>query len=166
MIDFGAAFRNITYSAAKVRKCFPDAAMSEIERAISVAESEQSCDIRFVVEGGMPLHFSFSGRGSRTRALELFSNLGVWDTEENNGVLFYILLAERSFEIVADRGVTKKLKESDWLTLATTVKSYFTDEKWMEGAVRGVRELSGMLQPHFPAKEKKNELPNKPVVLV
>ena len=59
------------------------------------------------VEAGLPLSYLWRERRARERALAMFGKLRVWDTEHNNGVLIYLLLAEHAIEIVADRGLNR-----------------------------------------------------------
>ena len=44
----------------------------------------------------------------------MFGKLRVWDTEHNNGVLIYLLLAEHAIEIVADRGLNEQVPPQQW----------------------------------------------------
>ncbi len=106
------------------------------------------------------------GVSSRERAIELFSKYRIWDTEENSGILLYILLADRSFEIVADRGIVKLEKEKSFVEISSMIEKKFKEQKFEEGVILGIGSLTKMLAKHFPAKKKKkNEISNKPILI-
>ena len=97
-----------------VGRAFPPSAMAAIEEAIAKSEREHSGELRFAVEPALDTSALLAGQSGRERALEVFSQLRVWDTEENNGVLIYLLLADRDIEIVADRGVNARVPQAEW----------------------------------------------------
>ena len=156
--------RNLTFRQAKVRSSFPNHVMDEIERAIAAAEAIQSCEIRFVVEGRMPLRFLRQENAVRQRAVHLFSELRIWDTEGNNGILFYVILSEQRFELVADRAVAKVVTDSDWQAIGKSISGHFAAGFWKEGVLHGIQELAACLKPHFPPGGR-SELSNRPIVL-
>jgi uncharacterized membrane protein len=73
-----------------------------------------SGEIRVCVEAGLPLSYLWRGATARERAVTMFGKLRVWDTEHNNGVLIYLLLAEHAIEIVADRGLARHVPQAQW----------------------------------------------------
>ena len=96
----------------------------------------------------------------------MFSLLRVWDTEENNGVLIYLLLADRAAEIVVDRGIHAKVDSADWRHICRRMESAFAKREFEPGVVSGIEEVSRLLARHFPPRRgDRNELPDKPVVL-
>ena len=106
--------KHLLTTHGQVKRAFPRSALNAIEAAIKASEAAHAGEIRFVVEGsmdGMPL---FRGETSRNRAIELFAQLRVWDTEHNNGLLIYLLIADRAVEIVADRGIHAKVGTEAW----------------------------------------------------
>jgi len=137
-----------------------------IERAIKESETAHIGEIRFAVEGaldGIPL---LEGQSARERALEVFSQLRVWDTEHNNGVLIYLLLADRHVEIVADRGVHARVGLQEWETICRQMEADFKQGHYREGAVAGIQGVTRHLAVHFPATgDRRNELADKPVLL-
>ena len=90
---------------SRVRRIFPPKVLATIEQAIKAGEATHSGQIRFVVEGALDGAPLFRNQSARERALDVFSHLRIWDTAHNNGVLIYLLLADRDVEIVADRGI-------------------------------------------------------------
>src|SRR5690606_33214165 len=92
------AYRHMRHGAHSARRAFPDAALERIEAAIERSEREHHAELRVAIEASLPLRDVFRGRTPRDRALEVFAQTGVWDTEANNGVLLYVLLADHAVE--------------------------------------------------------------------
>ncbi len=150
----------------KYRKLFPQETLNAIESAIHQSESQHSGELRFVIEHTLPSRLIWQGVSSWQRALKLFSNLRVWDTEENSGVLIYLLLAERTVHIVADRGINKKVSQTQWDEIALTMQQMFQQGHFQEGSLMGINQITCLLIRHFPASaDNPNELPDTPIVL-
>src|SRR5262249_10485055 len=151
---------------AATRRRFTPAALAEIEAAIKEVEAGHSGEIRFVVETALDLNELLSGLAPRARALQVFSFTRVWDTEANNGVLIYVLLADRDVEILADRGIAARVPPQEWETICREIEAHFRDGRFAQGSVAGVRSVGGLLARHFPGdRGDKNELPDQPVLL-
>ena len=101
----------------QVSRAFPRKTLIAIEQTVKASETAHAGEIRFVVEGALHSTPLLDGQSARERALEVFSQLRIWDTEHNNGVLIYLLLADRDVEIVADRGIHSKLGTREWETI-------------------------------------------------
>ncbi len=149
-----------------VRRHFPKAALHRIEQAIAASEKTHDGEIRFVVEGDLHPLAILQGISPRDRAIALFSQLGIWDTEQNNGVLIYLLMADHDVEILADRGINHHLGQHGWEHICRTMQSRFRQGQFEEGVIDAISEIGKSLQQYYPATpEDKNELPNKPIVL-
>lgn len=149
-----------------VRRAFPRNALDAIERAIATHEKRHRGELRFAVEGGLPVVPFFTGRTARERAIEVFSRLRVWDTEDNAGVLVYLLLADRRVEIVADRGIHARVGTAAWDAICGEMQSAFAAGRFEAGAILGIEAISDLLAAHFPpGEENPNELADMPVVL-
>ena len=149
----------------QVTRAFPRSALNAIEKAIKSSETTHAGEIRFVVEGaldGMPL---FKGQSPRERALELFAQLRVWNTEHNSGLLIYLLLADRAVEIVADRGIHAKVGAEEWRKVCHQMETAFKQSNYEGGVISGVQAVTQHLVRHFPANDRPNELPDRPVLL-
>jgi uncharacterized membrane protein len=150
----------------QVRRHFPKAAMQSIETAIANSECSHLGELRFAVEAGLPWQDLLRAVTPRERAVEVFSQLHIWDTEHNSGVLIYLLLAERHVEIVADRGIHAKVGEQGWQAICRAMEARFHAGEFERGVTEGVGAITGLLQQHFPAQGvNQNELPDAPVVL-
>ena len=151
---------------ASVRHVFPHSTLEAIERAIREIETQCDGQIRFSVEAALDLAPLLAGQSARERAVEVFSHLRIWDTEHNNGVLIYLLLADRDVEIVADRGVHAKVGKEVWESICLEMEAAFREGKFEEGALTGIRSIGRHLVHHYPcAGEKVNELPDNPVLM-
>jgi uncharacterized membrane protein len=149
-----------------VARTLPPAAMNAIEQAIAKGERQHRGEIRFAAEAALEGSALFAGQSARERAVEVFSLLGVWDTEENNGVLIYLLLADRDFEIVADRGVNANVSSAEWEQICRRMESHFSTGQFEQGIVAGIAEVSSLLARYYPPRPgDRNELPDKPVIL-
>ena len=150
----------------QVNRTFPRQTLIAIERAIKASETAHVGEIRFVVEGGLDGTPLFKGQSARERAIDVFSQLRIWDTEHNNGLLIYLLLADRAVEIVADRGIHSKVGSQEWEDICRKMETAFKHASYERGAVSGIQAVTQHLMKHFPASGAgQNELPDKPVVL-
>lgn len=158
--------RHLFLDDIAVRRAFPRAALDAIGRAVGEQEKRHCGELRIVVEGGLPLMALVSGRSAHERALEHFMRLRVWDTEDNAGVLIYVLLADRRVEIVADRGIQARVGNTAWETICGAMQREFAAGRFEAGALSGLGSISDLLATHFPAKgATPNELPDAPVVV-
>ncbi len=150
-----------------VKRAFPPAAMRAIEKAIAEEERRHEGELRFAVEASLPVTDIVRGVQSRARAIGWFGRLGVWDTEQNCGVLIYLLLADRRVEIVADRGIHSKVGTAAWEAICGEMQQEFARGEFERGVVIGLRAVSDLLAAHYPAggDVNPNELPDKPAVL-
>jgi uncharacterized membrane protein len=149
-----------------VRRHFPGSALAAIEAAIAAGEQRHEAEIRFVVEGALDPRAILRGITPRARAIDVFSELRIWDTEHNNGVLIYLLLADRDVEIVADRGVAAKIPAAEWEAICREMEKHLGAGSYGDAAVAGIRATSDLLARHFPSRGPRHgEQPDEPVVL-
>jgi uncharacterized membrane protein len=150
----------------RVRRVFPQEVLASIEQAIKAGEATHSGQVRFVVEGALDGAPLFKGQSARERALDIFSHLRIWDTAHNNGVLIYLLLADRDVEIVADRGIDAKVGAAGWQKICAAMEADFRGGNFSGGVIKGIAAVSQQLAAHFPKHGAgPNELPDKPVVM-
>ena len=150
------------------RRAFPPAVRHRIGAAIGMQERRHTGELRFVVEGGLSPLAVLRGITSRQRAVELFAQLGVWDTEANNGVLIYVLLADRAVEVVADRGIHDRVGVQSWEIICGEMQRRFAEGRFEEGALVGLQSISDLLVDHFPAtagQANPDELPDDLLLL-
>jgi uncharacterized membrane protein len=150
----------------RARRVFPRDALTLIEQAIKAGEATHSGQVRFVVEGALDGRPLFSGQSARERALDIFAHLRIWDTTHNNGVLIYLLLADRKVEIVADRGIDAKVGRAGWQRICDAMEADFRTGNFAGGVIKGIQSVSRELARYFPRQTAgPNELPDAPVVI-
>ena len=141
-------------------------ALAQIEQRIAASEARHSGEIRVCVEAGLPFSYLRRGADARERAIAMFGKLRVWDTEHNNGVLIYLLLAERAIEIVADRGLVPYVDAATWEKIMAGMQAAFQEGRFGAGIEQAVDAVDALLVRHFPLAEGQanpNELPDAPV---
>lgn len=147
-----------------LKRYFPPVELQRITAAITQAERHHHAEIRFCVEGALDLRELLRGLTPRECALSAFSDLRVWDTEHNSGVLIYLLLADHDIEIVADRGINAKVESAEWESICREMESGFRAGRYADAVIAGIERISTLLARHFPADESPlNQLPNEPV---
>lgn len=149
------------------RRALDDAALARLQARVATGERRHSGEIRLCIEAGLPLSYLWRGASARERALALFGKLRVWDTEHNNGVLVYLLLAEHCIEIVADRALARRLPAAHWQALADGMAQAFREGRFEAGLEQAVDAVDAALAAHFPlapGESNPNELPDEPLV--
>ena len=166
-MDIKRWFKHLTTGQLALRFCFPQSTLNVIEQAIRQSEKLHGGEICFAVEMALNTVPLLKNQTARERAIEVFSQLRVWDTEHNNGVLIYVLLADRDVEIIADRGISAKVPEVEWGLICSAMESAFRQRRFETGVVEGIEAIGKQLAMHFPpdARKGKNELSDKPAVL-
>ncbi|HEY3180072.1 MAG TPA: TPM domain-containing protein [Casimicrobiaceae bacterium] len=159
-------WRHLATDHMSVRRAFPVATLERIEAAIAAGERTHRGQLCVAIESALPAARVLKQLTPRERALEIFGLLRVWDTEENSGVLVYLLLADRDVEIVADRGIHRAVGDAVWKSICERMEESFRAGNYADGVVTGVAEISRLLANHFPRDgEGLNELSDKPVIL-
>ena len=151
-----------------LRRALPPEALERITQRVTASERGHSGEIRVCVEAGLPLSYLWRGADARERAVALFGKLRVWDTEHNNGVLIYLLLAEHRIEIVADRGIDRRAGAAHWHGLVERMSQAFREGRYEAGLEQAVDAVDELLRSHFPlaaGAANPNELPDAPLRL-
>ena len=165
-MDVKRFFRHLVTDRWVARGAFPPRTMAAIEATIEREEARHDGEVRFAVEPSLPFGALLAGSSPRERAIEVFTRLRVWDTEQNAGVLIYVLLADKDVEIVADRGIHARVGETAWEAICGAMQREFAEGRFEAGAIVGVRAISDLLATHFPPRAvNPDELPNRPVIL-
>lgn len=165
-MDIGRVLRHLAMFRWRADRAFSSQALISIEQAIQASEAVHAGEIRFVVEAALDGAPLFQGQSARERAIDLFSQLRIWDTELNNGVLIYLLLADRDVEIVADRGIHGRVGAREWENICHAMELAFRQGNFEGGVVNGVQAVTQQLKKHFPAAGAgRNELNDSPVML-
>ncbi len=160
-------WQHLAASHRSVRRAFPDSTLKAIEDAVRTGERLHDGEIRFAVEADLDWRELLRSTTSRQRAIEVFSRLRMWDTERNNGLLIYLLFADRNVEIVADRGVSERVADAAWQEICDAMRARFAAGEFETGALHGIAAASRLMAAHFPADpgRGRDELPDRPVLL-
>jgi len=165
-MDILRVFRHLATTRWSTRRHFPRPVRTAIEEAIAECESRHGGEIRFIVETAFDLPELWRNLAPRTRALQLFGQFGVWNTEHNNGVLIYVLMADHDVEIVADRGIAARVPQAEWDAVCRQMEHHYREGRFRDGSVVGILGVGALLGRHFPGRRPSdNELPNQPVLL-
>ena len=158
----------------------PPDLVERLMQRVAASESRHSGQIRICVEAGLPFSYLWRHvrRGVplrqviRQRAVTMFGKLRVWDTERNNGVLVYLLLADHAIELVADRGLNAFVTPADWQAMVQHMGQAFREHRFEDGLTQALEEVSAVLVAYFPrdaveavAHGPGNELPDAPVLV-
>lgn len=159
--------KHLNIGPRDVRRAFPRTALQKITEAIRIGELQHTGQVRFMVEDALGLLTLFKNTSARERALEVFSRLRIWDTEHNNGVLIYLLLADKDVEIIVDRGASSRIPEKTWQDICQKIEVSFSQGFFIEGVLEGIETTNQVLTAYFPRTSSQviNDLPDQPVVL-
>lgn len=160
---FARMLRHGRVGERALRRALDPAALARLQAAVAASEGQHSGEIRLSVEAGLPLSYLWADLTARDRALTLFGKLRVWDTEHNNGVLIYLLLAEHAIEIVADRGLARHVPQAQWDALVAGMRDEFRAGRFEAGLAQAIAAVDALLRQHFalrPGQANPNELPD------
>ena len=166
MVNFKRWFTHAFMPPWVWRRAFPQTTLDAIEAAIRTSETTHGGEIRFAIENSLAASRVWRGVTGRERAIEMFTHLRVWDTEQNSGVLVYLLLADHDIEIVADRGIAARVDPAAWEGVAQAMEAAFRQGEFERGALAGIEQISALLAAHFPPSgHNPDELANRPVIV-
>jgi uncharacterized membrane protein len=172
MVNFKRWLKHVFMPPWAWRRAFPRTTLDAIEAAIRASETTHGGEIRFAIENSLAGSRVWRGISGRERAIEVFSQFRVWDTEHNSGVLVYLLLADRDIEIVADRGIASRVDATAWEAVAQAMEAAFRKGEFERGALLGIEQISALLTENFPlaghlfpSGGNPDELGNRPVIV-
>jgi uncharacterized membrane protein len=163
----GRIFKHRWMDERDVRRAVPPELLTKLERYIAASEARHTGEIRICIEAGLPMSYLWRNATPRERAITMFGKLRVWDTERNNGVLIYLLLAENAIEIIADRAVFMPTNAMVWQEIVDRLAVHLRRSDFERGLTQALEEISAVLAQHFPQaadQARQNELPNAPDV--
>jgi uncharacterized membrane protein len=170
--------KHLWLDASDTARAIPPDMLERLARRVAASERRHSGEIRICVESSLPASYLWRLESShslaaltRERAVAMFGKLRVWDTEHNNGILIYLLLAEHAIEIVADRGVDRHVAPAQWQAMVAHMASAFKEQRYEDGLTQALEECSAVLMQHFEVKgdasgvrDAGNELPDAPLL--
>lgn len=127
----------------------------QIRDAIKQAEGETSGEIRIHLET------SLSGN-VLDRAAWIFRHIKMHETEDRNGVLFYLAVRNKEFAVIGDAGINSKVPDGFWDVIKNNLAGNFREAKYCEGIIEGILMAGRQLREHFPhSRDDVNELPDE-----
>jgi uncharacterized membrane protein len=160
-------WRHLWLDEGDARRVVPPEMLDRLKQRVAASERRHSGEVRICIEAALPLSYLWRNAAPRERAVALFGKLRVWDTEHNNGVLIYLLLAERAIEIVADRGLARAIAAPQWHAMVQRLGAALREARFEEGLTQALEEVSAVLVERFPlqpGERNSNELPDAPVL--
>ena len=160
--------RHSVRTPQSVDRAFPATVLQRIQKEIADGEQTHSGEIRFAVEATLPWSYLRRNAPARERAEMVFAKLRVWDTEDNNGVLIYIELADHRIEVIADRGIAQHVPNARWEEISKMMRERFRAGEFEAGSVAAVRAVSAILAERFRLADgarNPNQLSDQPTVL-
>jgi uncharacterized membrane protein len=158
--------KHVMTTSAAGRRAFPEATLKAIEEAIWRGEQIHGAEVRLIIEPALSIESLCKNVSNRQRALALFAQYGIWDTEENCGVLIYVNLAERHVDIVTDRNAGRKIEPGQWQAICTTMTQGFASGNYHDSTLAAIDTLNELLRKHFrPTNGRPNQLPDTPIIL-
>ncbi|MGE0351163.1 TPM domain-containing protein [Hydrogenophaga sp.] len=154
--------------ASDITRALPDDMAERLARRVAASEGRHSGEVRLCVEAALPTSYLWRINANtplpiivRERALTWFGRLRIWDTEHNNGVLIYLLLAEHAIEFVADRALARRVSQAEWQAIVDRLGTRLREGAFEDGLTQALEEVSALLVLHFPAaadEGRRNEL--------
>lgn len=127
----------------------------EIVQAIVEAEKNTSGEIRVHIE-------EHTEKSPLERAQEVFFELKMDETQDRNGVLFYICVSDKKFAILGDKGINEAVESDFWDCTKDTVIANFKEGNFKKGLVEGILRAGERLKKYFPFQsDDTNELSNE-----
>jgi uncharacterized membrane protein len=165
-MQIGRTLRHLFATRWATRRRFTPEVLARIEAGIAGLERQHAGEIRFAIETALDLPDLWYQTTPRERAVLVFGLLGVWDTAGNNGVLIYVLMADRDVEIVADRAIAARVPQAEWDAVGREMRDHFRAGRFAAGVDAGIAGIGRLLAAHFPsASADRDEQPNRPVML-
>lgn len=165
-MDWQRLFTHLLTPAWLAHRAFRPADLSAIEAAIKACEQRHLGELRFIIEGPLPLATLWRDTPVRACAAKVFAETGVWDTQENSGILIYVQLVDHRVEILADRGIAHSVPQAEWDAICHSMEAAFQRKDYRSGALEAIAQAGDLLAKHFPAHQHNdNELPDRPIVL-
>lgn len=147
------------HDSGDTHRVIPDAMAARLAQRIAASEARHTGEVRLCIEAALPLSYLWRLQGEaslgglvRERALSWFGKLGVWDTQDNNGVLIYLLLAERSIEFVSDRGLSSRVTQAQWQAMVDRLAAHLQRDDFENGLTQALEEVSALLVAFYPCE--------------
>ncbi len=157
--------RHAVHSRRKAARTFTPDDLVEIAGAVAFAKHERQGQIRVVVENAMSPKRLARGTAPARRAMEIFAKHHLWDTELNDGILVFILMADRHVAVLADRGIDRKVPPGTWKDAVKVMEKAFREGDFNAGVMDGIAFIAERLPRRDPARPSHADLPVAPLIV-
>lgn len=165
-MGIGRFFRHVFTTQWALDRAFDKDTRAAIEETITATEETHRGELRFAVEARLDSWALLGGETAHERSLDVFANLGIWDTEDNSGILIYVLLADHHVAIVADRGYRGLVSDEQWRAICADMETAFRAGDFRQGAIDGILGAARFAAEFFPLDgDNPDELPNEMIFL-
>ena len=140
---------------SKVEDFLTKAEEQDIVESIGTAEKNTSGEIRVHIEKETSI-------AAIDRAMEVFRNLNMENTQERNGVIIYVAVKSKQFAIYGDKGINEKVGHDFWDCTKDVMANQFKNGNFKQGLIDGILRAGEQLKMHFPyLSDDTNELSNE-----
>lgn len=132
-----------------------------LSKHVASAEKGHRGEIVLIIEDHLPIKTAYF-EGCRARAINLFSQYRVWDTEENTGVLVYINICEKNLQIISDRGINKYVSLNVWEAICDKAISQIAKKQIDSALINLLNDIGQLLRQYYNLEDdpQNNELSN------
>ena len=144
--------RHLWWDESDTQRQMPPAATQRLTQRVAASERLHSGQMRLCIVAALPagdVWRAHRASAVRQRAIAMFSQLRVWDTEHNNGVLIYLLLAEQAIEIVADRALARRVSPAQWHDIISRMAPALAAKRFEDGLNQALADTTALLAQHF-----------------
>ncbi|MBH0097284.1 TPM domain-containing protein [Psychrobacter sp. NZS113] len=145
--SFARWWRQVLFVPLLHSKWLTEDAKARLTEKVTQAERGHRGEVFLIVENHLPIQDAYHV-GCRARAIDLFSEYRVWDTEENTGVLIYVNVCEHQLEIVADRGISAHVSPTVWRAMCDKAVSGIANQK-TEGSLAELLDEVGQVMRQY-----------------
>lgn len=166
--DWSTRWRHLWLDEGDAKWLLGPHGIDRLTARVGASEQNHRGEIRICIEAALPLRHLIARQSARARALALFHNLGVGRTRERNGVLIYLLLADRAIEVIVDPALASRVNTAEWQAVVNGLGAQFRAGRFEAGLLEAIDAVDRLLITHCPAspgESNPDELPNAPVVM-
>ena len=146
--SFARWWRQVLFVPLMHSKWLTAAAKARLTAKVTSAERGHRGEVFLIIENHLPIQQAYH-IGCRERAIDLFSEYRVWDTEENTSVLVYVNICEHSLEIVADRGISAHVSPTVWRAMCDKAVAGIANQKTEESLLELLDEVGQVLRQYY-----------------
>ena len=146
--SFARLWRQVVFVPVLHSRWLTAEARKRLTKKVSEAEIGHRGEVFLIIENALPIQAEYHSN-ARERAVDLFSDYRVWDTEENTGVLIYVNVCEQSLDIIADRGISAHVSPTVWRAMCDKAVAGIANRKVEESLTDLLDEVGQLLRQYY-----------------